>query len=159
MNIFERLSTLSLPEDTDITLTYSQGTEVFVHNETAVDTAIADTDVISQFADLVATPRLQAEVPYVGNVLETMREEGFLDDYERGSFAFEDFISEVIHGNFYDQQFIDSSVRQYDHKRGFCTLESTVTVPLTNLLDTRPLVYGWTVSVNTPAGTLILTDD
>jgi hypothetical protein len=159
MNIFERLSTLNLPEDTDVTLTYSQGTDVFVHNETAIDTAIADTDVISQFADLVATPRLQAEVPYVGNVLETMREEGFLDNYERGSFTFEDFISEVLHGNFYDQQFIDSSVRQYDHKRGFCTLESTVTVPLTNLLDTRPLVYGWTVSVDTPDGTLILTDD
>jgi hypothetical protein len=159
MNIYERLATLNLPEDTDVTLTYSQGTGVFVHNETAVDTAIADTDVISEFADLVATPGLQTSVPHVGNVLETMRESGFLDDYERGSFAFEDFIREVLHGNFYDQEFIGNSIKRYDYKRGFCTLETTVTVPLANFLDLQPLVYGWVVSVATPAGTLTVTDD
>ena len=71
-----KIKSMNLPADATVTLTYSEGTDVFVHNETAVDTAIAGTDVISEFASLVVTPGLQAEVPYVGPVLETMRSEG-----------------------------------------------------------------------------------
>ncbi len=156
MSITEKLQNLNLANDSFVTLTYSDGTDVFVHNDTAVDTAISDTDVINQFASLVATPGLKAEVPYVGPVLETMRNDGFLDDYERGSFAFEDYISEVLTENFYDQEFIDKSIKQFDYKRGFCTLETTVNVPFQNFIDTQPFVGGWTVSVQTDNGTLTL---
>ena len=42
-----------------VTLSYSDGTDVFVHNETEVETAMAETDVISvNFRDLIATPGL-----------------------------------------------------------------------------------------------------
>ena len=122
MSITEKLQSLNLTNDSFVTLTYSEGTDVFVHNDTAVDTAISDTDVINQFASLVATPGLKAEVPYVGLVIEAMRENGFLEDYERGGTAlFEDYISEVLAENFYDQEFIDKSIQQYDYKRGYCT--------------------------------------
>jgi hypothetical protein len=151
-----KIKSMNLPADATVTLTYSDGTDVFVHNETAVDTAIADTDVISEFASLVVTPGLQAEVPYVGPVLETMRSEGYLDDYERGSFEFEQYIADTLRDNFYDQEFIDSSVKQYDYKRGFCTLETTVTVPVQNFIEASPYVGGWKVSVQTPNGTLTL---
>ena len=65
MSVFERLIELNLPADTTVTMSYSEGTDVFVHNETAVDTAISDTGVIGQFASLVITPGFQAEVDYV----------------------------------------------------------------------------------------------
>ena len=70
MSVFDRLIGLDLPTDTKVTMSYSEGTDVFVHNETAVDDAIGYTDVIQTFSDLVATPGLQAEVPYCGNVLQ-----------------------------------------------------------------------------------------
>ena len=158
MSIFERLAELELPDDTTVTMTYSEGTDVFVHNETAVDTAISDTDVISQFASLITTPGFHAEVPFVGNVMESMRNEGYFEDYERGSFAFEEYVTETIVENFYDQEFIESSVEQYDYKRGFCTLQTTVTAPLANFLASRPFVSGWTVSVRTSSGTLTFDD-
>ena len=110
MSVFERLTELNLPDDTTVTMSYSEGTDVFVHNETAVDTAISETDVISQFASLVITPGFQAEVSYVGNVMDTIRNEGYLDDYERGSFTFEDYVTEVLAENFYDQEFIELSL-------------------------------------------------
>jgi len=158
MSVFDRLTGLDLPADTTVTMSYSEGTDVFVHNETAVDDAISHTDVISTFAGLVATPGLHVEVPYSGNVLEVMRSKDMLEDYERGSFTFEDYITEVLAENFYDQEFIDKSVESYDYKRGFCTLETTVTVPLANFLETRPCVGGWQISVSTPNGTLTFDD-
>lgn len=158
MSVFERLSNLNLPDDTPVTMSYSEGTDVFVHNETAVDDAISQTDVIDQFVSLVTTPGLQTTVPYSGNVLESLRNDNLLENYERGSFAFAEYITEVLTENFYDQDFINSSVERYDYKRGFCTLETTVTVPLGNLIKSKPFITGWEVSVLTPAGTLVFND-
>lgn len=156
MSITDKLQTLNLAENAVVTLTYSDGTDVFVHNDTAVDTAISGTDVIDQFATLVATPGLRAEVPFVGPVLESMRAEGYLEDYERGTFAFQEYITEILTDNFYDQEFIDKTIQQYDHKRGFCTLETTVTVPVDNFIEANPFIGGWTVTVETTDGTLTL---
>ena len=90
--------------------------------------------------------------------MDTIRSEGYLDDYERGSYTFEDYVAETLAENFYDQEFIESSVEKYDYKRGFCTLQTTVTAPLANFLESRPYVGGWTVSVRTPNGTLTFDD-
>ena len=49
MSVFDRLTGLDLPADTTVTMSYSEGTDVFVHNETAVDDAIGYTDVIQTF--------------------------------------------------------------------------------------------------------------
>ena len=57
--------------------------------------------------------------------------------------------------NFYDQEFIESTVQSYDYKRGFCTLETNVQTTVGNLLETRPFnADTWTISVQTPHGTL-----
>ena len=155
MSIFEQLSGLGLDGETTVTLSYSDGVDVFVHNETAVDTAISETDVIYQFASLGATPRLMAEVPYVGRVIETLRDDGYLDDYERDS-TFGDYIAEVLTENFYEQEFIDKSIERYDYKRGYCTLETTVQVPLSNFIEARPQVTGWSIEVPTENGKLVI---
>jgi len=158
MSVFDRLIGLDLPTDTKVTMSYSEGTDVFVHNETAVDDAIGYTDVIQTFSDLVATPGLQAEIPYCGNVLQVMRDNDWLDGYEPREFYFGEYIAETLVENFYDQEFIDSSVEQYDYKRGFCTLETTVTTDIGNFLKAQPIVAGWQVSVSTPDGTLTFDD-
>ena len=74
--IAERLQNLNVDADALVTLEYSDGVDVFVHNETAVDTAIGETDVVSQFCELVATPGLQAEDGW-GKSVESY-------DYKRG---------------------------------------------------------------------------
>jgi len=154
MSVFDRLTGFNLPSGTTVTMSYSEGTDVFVHNETAVDDAIGYTDVIQTFSDLIATPGLQANVPYCGNVLQVMRDNDWLDGYEPREFCFGEYIAETLTENFYDQEFIDASVQQYDYKRGFCTLETTVTTSIGNFLKARPMVAGWQVSVSTPDGTL-----
>tara|TARA_Y100000592_G_C5323062_1_gene245732 strand:- start:168 stop:641 length:474 start_codon:yes stop_codon:yes gene_type:complete len=153
MSIYKKLKSLNLPEDAMVSLRFSEGTDVFVHNETEVETALADTDVVSRFSELIATRGLNAQTRWGNNIIGEIREQGMLDDYERDD-TFSDFISEMMHDNFYDFDFIEASTEKYDHKRGFCTLSAEIEVPLMNLVTTQPDLYGWDVVVETPLGSL-----
>ena len=156
MSIFEKLAGLNLPDETTVSLSISEGADVFVHNETEVETALSETNVVSDVADLITTPGLDVTNSFGQNPIESLRDDGFLDDYVRGDFAFSEFVSEVINDNFYDQEFVEASTERYDHKRGFTTLSADFEVNLKNLLDTRPFLNGWEVSVPTEHGTLTL---
>ena len=151
--IIERLQGLNIDNNALITLEYSAGTSVFIHNESAVDTALAETDVVQQFCELIATPGLKAEDGWGNNILSALREGGWLDNYER-DYTFTEYLTDTIRENFYDLEFIEKSVESYDYKRGHCTLSTTVRVPASNFIETSPFVSGWTVSVPTENGTL-----
>ena len=156
MSILEKLRNMNLPVDTMVTMSYSQGTDVFVHNETEVDTALEDTDVVSTVAELVSNPGLKLQNSWGNDVLSTFRDAGLLDDYERDG-TFSEYLTEAINDNFYDQEVIEYSTEKYDHKRGFTTLSAQFQVMLGNLLEN---VYwmssAWEVSVKTENGTLTL---
>ena len=156
MSIIEKLKDLNLPENAVASLSYSDGVDVFVHNETEVETALSETDVVYTFSELVATKGLQATTQYGTNIIESLREEGHLEDYERGSFGFAEHIAEKISENFYDVDLIDYTTEKYDHKRGFCTLTADVKVPVKNLIREQPYIGAWTVSVQTENGLLTL---
>ena len=154
MSVVKRLQSLNLPEDAMVTLTLEEGTDVFVHNETEVEDAMNETSVIYDFASLIANTKLDARNRWTGNIIQHLRDNDFLEEYERGSFAFEDFLAETLTENFYDTELIDYSTEKYDHKRGFTTLSAQVEIPLTNFVEIDPSVSGWTVSVETNNGTL-----
>ena len=89
--------------------------------------------------------------------MDSLRDAELLDDYERGSECFSEYLAETINENFYDVDLIDYSTEKYDHKRGFCTLTADVQVELDNFISAAPYVgSSWTVSVRTPSGTLTL---
>ena len=156
MKIYETLKSLNVPDDTVVTISTSEGTDVFVHNETEVETALSETDVVSSFSELVATPGLNASTQYGGDVIESLRDEGLLEDYERGSYSFAEYIADTINENFYDVDLIDYSTEKYDHKRGFCTLTAEVNVTVKDLMSAAPFLSGWKASVSTEAGTLTI---
>mgnify|MGYP001268250874 FL=1 len=154
MSIAKRLQSLNVSPDTMVTLSYSEGADVFVHNESEIETAISETDVVQTFSSLVATPGLNVFSMYGDNILQELRDEGHLDEYERGTFEFEQFISDVIAENIYDFDFIDRTVEKYDHKRGFCTLTAEVQIPAADLINNEPFLMGWKISVPADNGTL-----
>jgi|ETNmetMinimDraft_21_1059911.scaffolds.fasta_scaffold16573_5 hypothetical protein len=154
MSITQKIKDLNLPDEAVITLSYSEGTDVFVHNETEVETALDETDVVSSFVSLLVEPHLHISNQWSGDILQSLRSDGHLDDYERGSFTFEDYLTEYITDNFYDQEFIEASTEKYDHKRGFCTLSTEVQVTAKNIVSASPFLSGWTASVSTDNGTL-----
>jgi len=153
MSILSRLKNLNLDPEATVTLNYSEGADVFVHDETEVETALAETNVVSYFSDLVATPGLNVATLFGTNVLESLRDEGLLDNYERDN-TFSDYLSEVITDNFWDLDLIEHSTEKYDYKRGFCTLTAEVVVPASELFEASPCLTGWSVSVASDGGTL-----
>ena len=154
MSVVKRLQSLNLSDDALVTLTYEEGTDVFVHNETEVEDAMNQTSVINEFATLIAQSKLDARNRWNGNILEHLRDELYLEDYERGSYTFEDYLSDTLSENFYDMDLIEYSTEKYDHKRGFTTLTAQIEVPLANFVEVNPFISGWTVSVETENGTL-----
>ncbi len=154
MSVVKRLQSLNLSEDALITLTYEEGTDVFVHNETEVEDAMNNTSVISEYAALIAHSKLDARHRWSGNVLQHLRAQDYLEEYERGTYGFEEFLTETLSENFYDHDLIEYSTEKYDYKRGFTTLTAAVDVPVSNFVEVNPFVSGWTVSVETENGTL-----
>ena len=154
MTITKKLIELNLDPDAMVNLSYSEGADVFHFNETEIDTALSETSVVNEFASLIANTKLDARNRWNGNIIQHLRAEDYLEDYERGSYAFEDYIAEAITDNFYDVELIDYSTEKYDHKRGFTTLTAEVEVPVANFIEVDPFVSGWTVSVQTDNGTL-----
>ena len=157
MSKIENLKNLNLPEDTVVTLTMEEGTDVFHFNETEIETALADTSVVGSLSDLMTTPGLNL-LQHGNSLLDGFRSEGLLDDYERGSLTFSEYIAESINDDFYDVDCIEYSTEKYDHKRGFTTLTAEVQVNLGELLEHSPYLGGWEVKVPTPNGTLTLED-
>lgn len=154
MSITQTLKNLNLEPDSLVTLTYSEGADVFVHNETEIETALTETDVVSTFSELIATPGLTITTPYGGNVIESLRNDGHLDAYERDG-DFGGYLNEVITENFYDLELIEYSTEKYDHKRGFCTLTAEVQIPASQIISEMPFLSGWRASVSTENGTLM----
>ena len=154
MSVLKRLRTLKLSDDAKITLTFEEGADVFHFNETEIETALSETSVVNEFATLVANSGLNASHRWCGNILEHLRNEDYLENYQRGSYNFEEYLAETIFNNFYDVDLIEYSTEKYDHKRGFTTLTAEVEVAYSDLVKVNPFLSGWRVSVDTDNGTL-----
>lgn len=151
--IVNKIKSLNLPSDAMITLRYEDGADVFHFNETELETAMSETSVVEEFASLISDSALDVRTRFHGNVLEHLRNEQYLDDYERDG-TFEDYLADTIRDNFYDVELIDYSTEKYDHKRGFTTLTAEVEIPVGNFVQVSPFISGWSVSVDTEDGTL-----
>ena len=57
-----------------------------------------------------------------------MRDQDLLDDYERGSFKFESYVTKILEDNWSD--FISEKLVKIDNKRGVCHLEATLSLPV-----------------------------
>ena len=156
MNLKNYFTENDISEDNIVTFTYEQGTDVFHFNETHVETALSETDVVERMAE-VATSGLTANTPYGGAVLQTLRDANLLEGYERGTGNFQEYVADAIRENFYDAEVIEESTQHYDHKRGFTTLSATVTVPagdiVQNLAGYQSTFSGWTAQIPANGGT------
>tara|TARA_B100000287_G_C20239187_1_gene625388 strand:- start:115 stop:591 length:477 start_codon:yes stop_codon:yes gene_type:complete len=157
MNIISKLNDLNLEDDAVVNFTFSEGVDVFVHNETEVETALTETSVVETFCELISQSGLQV-YPSWGSatIIDDLRDEGLLDDYER-DFTFPEYLTNIINENFYNLELIEYTIEKFDHKRGFCTLTADVNIPLSSLIETNPYISSaWTVTVKTPNGQLTL---
>ena len=152
MNLQDKISSADLSDNDYVTFTLEQGTDVFHFNETHLETALSDTDVPEMVASAI-TSGLKITTEYGNDPLDVL-----LEDYERGSYFFGDFVVEAIRDNFWDHELIEESTEKYDHKRGFTTLTSTFKALVSDINKNSQAFEnafsGWNAEVSTKLGQL-----
>jgi len=157
-DIIKKLKELGAEETDFVTLSYAAGTDVWHINESHVGETVAETDTASMLAGLLAAP-----VPvynYGSAILEEMRFNGALEAYDHEGW-FEEYLTEVLTTTIYDGEYgLDYSTKQYDYKRGFCTISTKVQIQVSDVYalgeSADSCVAGFDVIVDTKAGRLTL---
>jgi hypothetical protein len=147
-NTFDKLE---VPIDTKITMTYKDDADVLHYTGEAEATAIEYTTTVDA---LVAAAR--SGITFHENLIEDMRDQEHLEDYERGSYDFETYCGDMIAANFYDYyDYIECNTEQYDHKRGNTTVTANLTTTVQDLLASENAVNqlaGWRAEFSTSNG-------
>lgn len=165
-NITNTLRELNVADGAYVTLSYTEGADVWHINESHVEDAVGETSTAALLAGLLASGVTVSDTYNEGDLLAEMRSNGLLDDYEREG-GFEDYLTEQLASTIYDGEYsLEYSTEQYDYKRGRCDISTTVRVRAGDLyqiddnessfVSADSVVRGFDVSVQTPAGTLTL---
>ena len=152
-SFYDKIKALGATDETQVTFEWEEGCDVFHYNETHVETALGETGAAAVLAEAITDGVFYEK----GNsILEEMREDGLLEDYERGDGYFTDFVAEVIGDSFYDYDWIEQSTQRFDHKRGWTDLSLSLSIPLGDLKDTEhnPLP-SWDCQVRDGNGNLV----
>jgi len=162
MSYIDKLTALNLPADTAVILSYSDGCDVSLRDETEIHDAARETDVIPRTAELILT---LAGEEYDHPLLDDLRDWGVIEDdyYDEDDDEADppeplsvDELTDLMTDNVYEIAFIEPSVRRYDYKRGHCTLSSTIESTIGELLEVQPNLSGWSLEVETAGGTLTI---
>jgi hypothetical protein len=159
-----KLESLNLSDDATLTLTYSDGCEVFHYKDDGgVGDAVDGTDTVQRFAELLEALQKASEgvIPALDELddsyvitLDDFREESEEEGGEPTLNISWGDIHDGIVNNFFDQEYIESSVKRYDHKRGYCTLTATLEVTYEELKKAEPYLRGWEIEVEVESGTM-----
>lgn len=177
-NFVNKLRELNVADDDLVTLSYSEGNDVWHINESHVEDSVSETDTASLLAGLLTSgiPVFSGwgEVTKGNDILNEMRDNGHLDDYERDDDyrSFDEYVAGVLRETIYDGEYsLEYSTEQYDYKRGRCDISTEVRVRAGDIIgaDTDSdansrfrffsadsFVAGFEVSVETKNGTLTL---
>jgi len=172
-DLVTRLRELHVDADDCLTLSYSEGCDVWHINESHVEESVAETNTAARLAGLlssgVAVYSTYGEVSAGCDILNEMRQNGALEDYDYEGW-FEEYLFEKLQETIYDGEYsLEYSTTQYDYKRGRCDISTQVRVRAGDLYDLadfqtesavgitpETFVAGFEVSVRTSAGTLTL---
>jgi len=178
-NFVSKLRELNVADDDFVTLRYSEGNDVWHINESHVEDSVNETETAAMLAGLLASGipvyGTWGEASEGSDILNEMRSDGQLDDYERDDDfrSFDEYITEVLQATIYEGEYsLDYSTEQYDYKRGRCDISAEVRVRAGDLYhadsskDANDLRYyffsadnfvsGFDVTVKTKNGTLTL---
>ena len=155
MSFYKRIQALGLDDETNVNLVLEEGCDVHHYTDDYLSTAMAITGI----AHTLAEPITEGPLYEAGSdILQEMRDEGLLDEYERGDECFTDFVAEVISDSFYEYDWIEQSTQRFDHKRGWTDLSMELSAPLGHFKEefynSNPLP-SWTCQVRDGNGNLV----
>ena len=160
MSIFERLSKLNLNDQTNVVFEYSDGDEVLHCSGDYIEEVIASTNTIAALSEVITKTGSTFTTEWGTDIIQQMRDDDLLKNYERGSFTFGKYVSDIIATNFYEYDWLNTDTERYDHKQGFTTITARLQASygeIRKLYNTIDQIFlGWTAVVRTDSGTLTI---
>ena len=153
--LIDTFTKLGVKPETTVSLTYEDDADVFHFRGDAEETAVNETGTIEALVDAA-----RSGLKFQEDLIEDMRDQDHLEDYERDSYDFENYCTEMIKENFHDYyDYIECSTEQYDHKRGNTTVTATLTSTVEHLIDNESGVNsltGWKAEFTTDNGNMTI---
>ena len=154
MSRFDKLQEMNLNGESKFVLSTEDGADIIHYTgEDYEGDTVRETGIATSLASLVTSKHLANNA-----AIEELRDEGYLDDYERGSYEFEEYVAGAIAENWYELGLLEVDTKHYDHKRGYTNVKAELEITLGELLaadkESPYLFSGWEVAVDTPMGTL-----
>ena len=146
----KQLKKLGLPGNSHVTLSCSDGQDVFHYTDDDHEgKTVTETAIASKVAMLISQKSFNNEL------ITRMRSWSLLDEYEDRDGTFTEYLTDTIANNWRDCGLLDVLTEHYDHKRGFAkvTAEVDTTVEAVLNLDESAL-SGWNLKVQLAAGSL-----
>ena len=155
VTIIDTINNLDVTDDTIVTLKYEDSHEGWYSTGDLEENAVRETCTADMVAELITDKTLKVRTSFGDELaIQALRDTDLLEGYERGDFAFEQFIAETIRENPWDTDGFDEfNVQQYDHKRGNCTVSAEFTTTVENLKQGVDSATGWTASFDHSGGT------
>ena len=158
-DIISTLRGLQVEEDDYVYLNYQDSASVWHVSDDYIENALCETSTAARLAGLLATPGIDVLSRYDESILETMREEGLLEEYDREDW-FEEYLTTKIQEEAYQYDLLTISTERHDHKRGTCEISANVKVLARELFalgaTANSFVSGFDVVIQSAAGTLTL---
>ena len=152
MSVYKRLKALGLEDSSEVNLAYEEGCDVLHYTDDFIGDALSNSSVIENLTQAITEGSLYEN----GNsVLDEIRDNGLLDDYNRDG-SFHEYVVEVIEENHWDYDWIEYHTERYDHKRGHTVFSFDFNVKLSDLQENSHAFSGWTAEVLTDDGVLTL---
>jgi len=146
-NLIDRLKAFDIASDTEVVFTWKEACDIMHYNEDWHEDAFVETGVINELAEAATTGVFYKN----GNwALDTLRDEGLLEGYERGSEEFTGFCADAMGETVWDHGWVEQEVTRYDHKRGSVEMSFTMKAPWRLLRDSSQyFTDNWSATVNT----------
>ena len=172
-DLINKLQELKVGSEAFLTLTYSEGNEVWHTSDNYVSDSVYETATAGMLAQVLSSG-VAVYNRWGGNepgddILNDMRAQGALDDYDYEGW-FEEYLTEKLQETVYDGEFgLEYTTQQYDYKRGRCDISTEIRVRVGDLIaateskdyrfmsfDADSFVGAFEVMVETKDGTLTL---
>ena len=160
MTIDDKLSEVPGNDNTDVTLQFSDEFHGRHYEDAFQEWGIASTETVDRLAEAITHKDLGLKTVWSETVtpVELLRDRGFLEDYERGSGGFQDYIAATIRDNYWDcDEILELSTEQWDYKEGALHVSTQLKTTLGALRRARKNGFnlsGWTASLKSGPGEL-----
>lgn len=158
-NIIEKLQQLNIGPDDYVYLNYVDRADVWHISDDYVEEALGETSTASKLAGLLSRPGVRVYSRYEEDILELMRDNDLLEDYDREGW-FEKYLTETLITQAYEYDLLTVSTERHDHKRGTCEISANVKVRAEDIYhlgdEANAFVQDFDVVVQTENGVLLV---